>query len=197
MSPLAKPNLQPALNTIKTFAIHVRTLVVWLALVLVLTAAEVRLPLQQEAVRRPAPDFVLLDAKGKSVALSSFRGKPVLLDLWATKCGGCVKEMPYFIDMHHEYARKGLAVVGVSMDILYEDLRGATEAWSLVNPFVADHHVDYTILMGDNGFTKSYSVTALPVTYLIDKRGRIAATYIGLVDRDNIEGNIKALLAER
>jgi peroxiredoxin len=51
--------------------------------------------------------------------------------------------------------------------------------------------------MGDDAFTKSYSVTALPVTYLIDKRGRIAATYTGVVDRANIEKNITALLAER
>jgi len=53
------------------------------------------------------------------------------------------------------------------------------------------------ILMGDNGITKRYSVTALPVTYLIDRRGRIAATYVGIVDRANMEANIKTLLAER
>ena len=52
------------------------------------------------------------------------------------------------------------------------------------------------ILMGDNGITKRYSVNALPVTYLIDRRGRIAAT-VGIVDRANIEANIQTLLAER
>jgi peroxiredoxin len=51
--------------------------------------------------------------------------------------------------------------------------------------------------MGDDGITKHYSVNALPVTYLIDRRGRIAATYVGIVDRTNIEANINALLAER
>jgi peroxiredoxin len=136
-------------------------------------------------------------ASGKSVALSSFRGKPMLLDLWATKCGGCVKEIPHFIDMHHAYSRKGLAVLGVSMDIAYEDLKGPAEAWGLVKPFVKDHEVDYAIVMGDDRFTKSYNVTSLPVTYLVDKQGRIAATYRGLVDREDIEDNIKALLAEQ
>jgi hypothetical protein len=83
------------------------------------------------------------------------------------------------------------------MDILYEDLKGAAEAWALVKPFVADRHVKYPILMGDDAFTKSYSVAALPVTYLIDRRGRVAATYIGVVDRADIEKNITSLLAER
>lgn len=174
-----------------------RTLVVCLVGLSLLHAADVSAPLEQPAVRRQAPAFALLDPKGKSIALAKFRGQPVLLDLWATKCGGCIKEIPYFIDIHHTYARKGLAVIGVSMDILYEDLKGPAEAWSLVKPFVADHHVNYPILMGDDGFTKSYSVTTLPVTYLIDKRGRIAATYTGVVDRADVEKNIKALLAER
>ena len=77
------------------------------------------------------------------------------------------------------------------------DLKGPAEAWSLVNPFVEAHKVDYPILMGDGGITKRYSVNALPVTYLIDRRGLIAATYAGVVDRANIEANIKTLLAER
>ena len=67
----------------------------------------------------------------------------------------------------------------------------------LVEIFVAAHNVDYPILTGDDRITKHYSVNALPVTYLIDRRGCVAATYRGLVDRANIEANIKALLAER
>jgi thiol-disulfide isomerase/thioredoxin len=131
------------------------------------------------------------------VPLSSFKGKPLLLDLWATKCGGCIKEIPSFIEIHRAYAHSGLAVVGISMDILYEDLKGLAEAWRLVNPFVKANKVDNPILMGDGEITKRYSVTALPVTYLIDRRGRIAATYVGVVDRANIEENIKTLLAEQ
>jgi peroxiredoxin len=83
------------------------------------------------------------------------------------------------------------------MDILYEDLKGPAEAWSLVNPFVQTRKVDYPILMGDDRITKHYSVDALPVTFLIDSRGRIAAKYVGIVDRANLEENIKALLTER
>jgi hypothetical protein len=83
------------------------------------------------------------------------------------------------------------------MDVLYEDLKGPAEAWKLVKPFVTSHNVDYRILMGDDGIAKRYSVEALPVTYLIDNRGRIAAKYVGIVDRSNLEANIRALLVER
>lgn len=168
----------------------------FLALGSLAQAADIQAPLEPQSARTPAPDFALADAAGKQVALSSFRGKPLLLDLWATKCGGCVKEIPAFIEIHHAYAGRGLAVAGISMDILYEDLKGPAEAWDLVKPFVAAHKVDYPILMGNDAITREYSVEALPVTYLIDRRGRIAATYVGVVDRANLEANIKALLAE-
>jgi peroxiredoxin len=173
-----------------------RKLIIFLATCSLANAADIRASIEPPLNRKPAPDFVLLDASGRSVPLSSFKGKPLLLDLWATKCGGCIREIPAFIEIHHAYAHKGLAVVGISMDILYEDLKGPAEAWRLVNPFVKANKVDYPILMGDDEITKRYSVNALPVTYLIDRRGRIAATYVGVVDRSNIEGNIKTLIAE-
>ena len=160
-------------------------------------AADIRVAVGPQSVRKPAPEFVLLNSAGQRIPLASFKGKPLLLDLWATKCGGCVKEIPTFIEIHHAYGHEGLAVVGISMDILYEGLKGPAEAWALVKPFVESRKVDYPILMGDDGITKRYSVNALPITYLIDRRGRIAATYAGLVDRANIEANIKVLLAER
>ena len=173
-----------------------RTLVICLGAFSLAHAADIRVAVEPQPTRKPAPDFVLLDASGKSVPLSTFKGNPLVLDLWATKCGGCIKEIPSFIEIHHAYRNRGLAVVGISMDILYEDLKGPAEAWGLVNPFVRVQKVDYPILMGDDGITKRYSVNALPVTYLIDRRGRIAATYVGIVDRANIEANIKTLLAE-
>jgi peroxiredoxin len=92
--------------------------------------------------------------------------------------------------------KAGLRVVGVSEDILYEDLKGPAEAWARVTPFVQSHRVNYTIVMGDDNVSKAYNITALPATYLIDRSGRIAATYIGLINRQNLERNIAKLLAE-
>jgi len=100
------------------------------------------------------------------------------------------------MDLARAYKKKGLAVIGVSMDILYEDLKDSNEAWSRVKPFVQVRKVNYPILMGDDPVTKLYDIRVLPLTYLIDRRGRIAATYIGVVDKDNVETNIQTLLKE-
>jgi peroxiredoxin len=156
----------------------------------------VRAILQPVADRQPAPAFVLTDAAGKRVRLSGYLGKVVLLDFWATECGGCRVEIPWFIELEQRYKDKGLAVVGVSMDILYENLKDSNEGWSRVKPFVRAHKVNYPILMGDDRVTRLYGIQALPVTYLIDKNGRIAATYAGLVDRNDADANIKTILAQ-
>ena len=146
--------------------------------------------------RKPAPAFGLEDAAGKIVRLSDYRGKVVLLDFWATECGGCVREIPSFMDLARAYKNDGLAVAGVSVDVLYENLKDSKEGWSRVRPFIQAHKVNYQILMGDNQVTKRYHIQALPLTYLIDKRGRIAATYMGVVDKDNVEANIQIVLRE-
>jgi thiol-disulfide isomerase/thioredoxin len=135
---------------------------------------------------------------GTKTWISNYRGKVVLLDFWATDCGGCVLEIPSFIELQREYKDKGFAAVGVSMDISYESLKDAAEAWGRVRPFMAKHGVNYTILMGDDAVSKAYALDTFPATYLIDKSGRIAASYVGiLVDKENVAKNIRSLLAEQ
>ena len=156
----------------------------------------VRVSVQPEQQRMLAPEFSLKDATGQTVRLSADRGQVVLLDFWATACGGCVEEIPAFVEIAQAYSGKGLATVGVSEDIVYEDLKGPGEAWSRVKPFVRDHKMRYAVLMGDDQVTAVYGIKALPLTYLLDTRGRIAATYLGVVDRANLEANINLLLGE-
>lgn len=152
--------------------------------------------LEPVADRKGAPAFTLRDRSGKAVDLSKYNGRVVVLNFWATDCGGCRTEIPWFVEFQKKYKRRGLTVVGVSMDILYEDLKGPDEAWPLVNPFVAAHKVAYPILMGDGVVTTAYDINALPATYLIDRSGKVATKYIGLVDRDNLQSNLEALLSE-
>lgn len=156
----------------------------------------VRADLTSAADRTRAPNFALNDTTGRSVRLSDYLGHVVLLDFWATTCGGCVEEMPMFIDVATSYERRGLATVGVSEDIPYASLASAEEAWARVRPFVRDHAVPYPIVMGDNRVTADYHITALPLTYLIDTKGRVAATYRGVVERARLEANLKTLLVE-
>ena len=90
-----------------------------------------------------------------------------------------------------------LTAIGVSEDIPYSTLSRPTEAWARVKPFVRNHKVGYTVLMGDDRVLAAYDIKALPLTYLIDRKGRVATRYQGVVDHDNLVTNIKDLLAER
>jgi peroxiredoxin len=161
-----------------------------LALAGVATAAAqptVRAALQSETERKPAPTFTLKDSSGKTVTLKDFRGKVVLLDFWATWCHGCKEEIPWFSAFEKTYHAQGLAVVGVAMD---------EGGWDVVKPFLATTSVPYRMLLGDDATAKRYGIGSLPDTFLIDRRGRLAAIYKeGLVDKGDVEANIKAMLS--
>lgn len=156
-----------------------------------------RAALRSGSDRLAPPSIALVDSHDKLVRLADFRGRPIVLNLWATDCGGCRAELPTFVKLRHSYPDKQLAVVGVSLDIMYEDLKSAAEGWARVKPFIKDHGMTYPILLDDGSVEKAFHVTALPATYLIDKAGRVAATYIGVVDAADLEANVKTLLAER
>ena len=154
------------------------------------TAADqpvVRAVLQRASERKAAPEFGLKDSSGKTVRLKEYRGKVILLDFWATWCTGCKKEIPWFSEFQKTYGAKGLAVVGVSMD---------EGGWNVVKPFLAGTHVPYRMLLGDDRIARQYGIQNLPDTFLIDRQGRVAAVYMaGLVDKEDVEANIKALLS--
>ncbi len=158
---------------------------------------DVHAPLLAPANRKPAPAFHLLDEKSHRAQLSNYRGKVVLLNFWATECGGCVLEIPSFIDIQNAHKDAPFKTVGISVDIPYDGLKDATQAWSKVKPFLASHHVNYDILMGDQSISDIYGLNAYPATFLLDKKGRIAATYVGVVSKQDVEHNVDALLLER
>ena len=136
--------------------------------------------------RKMAPEFELKDADGKTVRLSDYKGKVVLLDFWATWCGPCKIEIPWFIDFERKYKDQGFAVIGVSMD---------DEGWPVVEPFVAELAINYRILQGSDATAQLYGgVDALPTTFLIDRDGKIAATHVGLAGKDDFEDGIKKLV---
>lgn len=162
-------------------------------------------PIAQQAVsaaltakpqRTAIAPFQLADTANNTVRLADFHGKPVVLNLWATECGGCNTELPTFVRLDRTYRKSGLTVVGVSFDILYSDLKSPSEGWAQVKPFLRTHRIQYRILLDDGSVEKALAVNALPATYLIDRSGRIAATYVGVVDSANLESNVKLLLAE-
>jgi peroxiredoxin len=149
----------------------------------------VRAALQPAPERKPAAELALRDAIGKTAKLKQYRGKVVLLDFWATWCTGCKQEIPWFVEFQRKFGAKRFAVVGVSLD---------EGGWDVLKPFLAKSHVPYRMLLGDDATAQRYGISNMPDTFLIDRRGKVAAAYIaGLVDKDNIETNINALLSER
>ena len=147
-----------------------------------------------ETARAIAPDFSLSDAQGKPVSLSGNRGKVVLLDFWATWCGGCKLEIPWYIEFDKKYRGQGLAAIGVSMD---------DDGWKAVKPFLAKKidpetgsniSMQYPVVIGNEQMAKMYNLTAMPMTLLIDRQGKIALSYSGVVNKSEFERDIQQLL---
>src|SRR4051812_18456082 len=88
----------------------------------------IRVTLQPALERKPAADFALRDAAGKTAELKHYRGKVVLLDFWATWCTGCKQEIPWFAEFQREFGAKRFAVLGVSLD---------EGGWDILKPFLA------------------------------------------------------------
>jgi cytochrome c biogenesis protein CcmG/thiol:disulfide interchange protein DsbE len=122
--------------------------------------------------RKAAPEFTLKDADGQTVHLSDYKGKVVLLDFWATWCGPCKIEIPWFMEFENEFKNQGFAVLGVSMD---------EDGWAAIKPYVRDRKMNYRVLLGNDQVSASYGgLDALPTTLLIDRAGDIASVHEGV-----------------
>src|SRR5579872_680151 len=136
--------------------------------------------------RKKAPDFALKDANGQTVRLSDYHGKVVLLDFWATWCGPCKIEIPWFQEFERQNKDKGFAVIGVAMD---------DDGWDAVKPFAKERGINYRLVLGDDKVADLYGgLDALPTTLLIDRGGNIAAVHIGLSGKNEFEDSIQELL---
>ncbi len=144
-----------------------------------------------------APGFTLPDLNGNKVSLSSYKGRPLVVDFWATWCGPCKVEIPWFEKLHDQYASQGLEIIGVSADDLDKDdpAKLFTEKRDIAD-FAAKMHMNYPILIDAESIENAYGgLDALPTTFFIDRNGKIVASTIGLAPRDVIEANIKKAIA--
>jgi len=136
---------------------------------------------------RPAPAFSLTDLSGRTVSLSDYRGKVVVLDFWATWCDPCKREIPHFIEMQDKYASQGLQVLGVSMD----------DDEPPVREFQQQFKMNYPVAMGSPKLADQYGgILGLPITFVIDRNGRITARHVGATDASVIEAEVQKLLAQ-
>ena len=143
-------------------------------------------PISGDLRGKVAPDFELKTLDGKDMKLSDFRGKAVLLNFWATYCGPCKIEMPWFVELQRQYGPQGLQIVGVAMDdASREDIA----------KFAKEMGVNYPILLGKEAVGDAYGgVPAMPESFFIGRDGKVVDRIIGLKGKADIEEAIKKAL---
>jgi peroxiredoxin len=132
-----------------------------------------------------APDFSVNDIAGKKLALSQYRGKVVLLDFWATWCAPCLEEIPHFVQMQDKYGAQGFQAIGISMD----------DGPKPVQEFYKQHKLNYPVAIGSSALADSYGgILGLPVTFVINRDGKIRKKYVGATDPNAIEQEVAQAL---
>lgn len=135
----------------------------------ILAANEKALAVKPKKQANAAYDFSLKTTGGKTVKLSDFKGKVVILNFWATWCPPCKAEIPSFIGMYKKYEKDGLVIVGVAVDDPAK-----------VAQFVKDNGVNYPVVIADQTTVTAYGgIRGIPTTFVIDKNGSIIRNYTG------------------
>lgn len=133
-----------------------------------------------------APDFSLKSVDGKTVKLSDYKGKVVIIDFWATWCPPCRKGIPDLISIQNEFKDK-VVIIGISLDRekTIKDVPG----------FVKSYGINYPVVYGDDKVVTDYGgIQSIPTAFVIDKNGNIADSHVGLTDKDTYVNKIKELL---
>jgi thiol-disulfide isomerase/thioredoxin len=141
---------------------------------------------QAPAAGPELPDFSVKTLEGGEVKLAKYRGRIVILDLFASWCPPCKMEIPQFVAMQKEYADR-LSVVGLSYD------QGSA---SDLRRFLTDMKVNYDVYWGSEEIAGFVGLRGIPHTLVIDARGRVRRSYVGYTPRETFEADVKALSAE-
>lgn len=136
---------------------------------------------------KPAPDFTGTDLAGNRVSLQDFRGKPVLLNMWASWCPPCKQEVPELEEFYKEYAPKGVAVLTVNMN----------EDKATVASFVAQQKVTFPVVLDESGkIGELYHVDGIPASFFIDKDGILRAVRVGGMTKTEMINRISTLMQQ-
>jgi cytochrome c biogenesis protein CcmG, thiol:disulfide interchange protein DsbE len=122
-----------------------------------------------------APDFTLVDISGKSVSLSQYLGKIVIIDFWATWCPPCRMSIPELVQLQNKYREKGLVILGISFD-------SADTKNDYLSAFKEKYKINYTVLRADDKTTEKYfggSQIDIPTLFIIDRGGMVVDMHSG------------------
>lgn len=126
----------------------------------------------------PAPGFSLPDLAGETVSLESLRGRPVLIDFWATWCPPCKRQIPVLNAFRKAHADDAVAVLGIAVD---------AGGRKIVAPFAEEQGIDYRVLLGDERLAQRYGAAGYPTLFVLDARGRIVHRHAGVASREGLE----------
>lgn len=133
-----------------------------------------------------APDFTLKSFEGKTVKLSDYKGKVVIIDFWATWCPPCRKGIPDLISIQNDF-KEDVVIIGISLD--------GEKTIKDVPGFVKSYGINYPIVYGDEKVVAAYGgIEGIPTAFVIDKKGNVVDKHVGLVPKDTYVNKIKELL---
>jgi cytochrome c biogenesis protein CcmG/thiol:disulfide interchange protein DsbE len=134
-------------------------------------------------------DFRLPDLNGKVYQPADFKGKVLLVNFWATWCGPCLIEIPWFLEFKERYGPEGFEVLAISMD---------EEGPEVVKPFVEKHKMEpLTVVMGSEDTPALFGgLLGFPTTFMVDRNGNYYSKHQGLVGKEDVEDEILILLRD-
>ncbi|MCR4437185.1 MAG: TlpA disulfide reductase family protein [Clostridiales bacterium] len=134
-----------------------------------------------------AIDFTLTDLDGKKVSLKDFRGKNVYLNFWATWCPPCRGEMPEIEKVYQQYKDKDFVVLAVDLG----------EDKNTVQNFIKQNNYNFKVLLdSDQSVATKYNITAIPVSYFIDKDGNVVTKRVGALSEEEMQSYVKQLVGK-
>lgn len=132
------------------------------------------------------PELELTLINGEKLNLVALRGKPVLINFWATSCAPCRKEMPDLAQLYRDFSAKGVRVIGIAM---------AYDRPDQVIAFKKKYQIPYTLALDlDSTAAKAFGVVAIPETILVSPRGQVVYRHSGVISIEEMKKRIAAML---